>query len=85
MKGKQRLSASVDSDLLAAATVNDALRLKLEHERRLDALAEFINAYESEHGAISPAEMELAARRARSRAVTVRGARRPSRARRTNA
>jgi hypothetical protein len=94
MKGKQRLSASVDADLLAAATaasrrgrartlsawVNDAIRLKLEHEQRLEALEAFISSYESEHGEISSAEMERAARRARARAVTVRGPARPPRA-----
>ncbi len=87
MKGKQRLSASVDADLLAAATVasqrgrvrtisawvNDALRLKLEHDQRLQALASFIDAYEAGHGEISQAEMDRAARSARSRAATVRG------------
>ena len=87
MKPKQRLSASVDADLLAAATaasrrgrvrtvsewVNDALRLKLEHDQRLHALAAFIDSYEAEHGEITQAEMDRATRRARSRAVTVRG------------
>ena len=89
MKGKQRLSASVDADLLAAATaaaqrgrvrtisawVNDALRLKLEHDQRLQALASFIDAYEAEHGEINQGEMDRAARRARSRAAPVRGRR----------
>jgi len=84
---RQRLSASVDADLLSAASaaarrgrartlsawVNDALRLKLEHEQRLDALASFVHAYEAEHGEITGEEMERAARRARSRAVTARG------------
>jgi hypothetical protein len=87
MKTKQRLSVSVDADLLSAAAaatrhgpprtlsgwVNDALRLKVEHDRRLSALAEFIKAYEAEHGEIELAEMDRAARAARKRAVTVRG------------
>jgi hypothetical protein len=86
MKPKQRLSASVDADLLKAAEaaakrgqvptvsawVNEAMRLKLDHDRRLQALDGFIEAYEAEHGVITPAEMELAARRARSRALPVR-------------
>jgi len=86
MKPKQRLSASVDADLIrvaeaaarsgqvatVSAWVNDALRLKVEHDRRLQALAAFIEAYEAEHGVISPEEIEAAARRARSRAVPVR-------------
>ncbi|PYS38575.1 MAG: hypothetical protein DMG14_17160 [Acidobacteria bacterium] len=85
---KQRLSVSVDSDLIEAvehavsrgrtdsisAWVNEALRSKLDHDRRLEALANFISLYESEHGEITPEEMRLAARRARSDAVTVRGA-----------
>jgi Arc/MetJ-type ribon-helix-helix transcriptional regulator len=98
---KQRLSASVDADLVAAAEdavgrgdtasvsawVNDAMRLKLAHDRRLAALAAFVDAFERECGEISDEEMALAARRARSRASLVRGARRAKglarRARRT--
>jgi Arc/MetJ-type ribon-helix-helix transcriptional regulator len=84
---KGRLSASVDPDLLRAAEasvargrarnvsswVNDALRMKLEEERRLDALAAFVQAYEAEHGVISEAEQAEATRRARARAIVVRG------------
>ena len=87
MSNKQRLSASVDEDLIEAAEnavtrglsdsvsawVNEALRLKLAHERRLDALAAFVGSYEAEHGEITPEEMRLAARRARATAVSVRG------------
>lgn len=85
MSRKQRLSASVDADILDAESavaggrsanvsswVNDALRLKLEHDRKLDALSDFIRSYESEHGEITAEEMRAAARRARSRAVPVR-------------
>ncbi|MHB2024538.1 MAG: ribbon-helix-helix domain-containing protein, partial [Mycobacteriales bacterium] len=64
MKGKQRLSASVDSELLEAAQtaveegrassvsawVNHALRLKIEHDRRMQALDSFLAGYEAEHG-----------------------------------
>jgi Arc/MetJ-type ribon-helix-helix transcriptional regulator len=81
------LSASVDSDLIGAAEnavarghyesvsawVNEALRLKLDHERRLNALAGFVAAYEDRHGEITPEEMRLAARRARAGAINVRG------------
>ena len=88
MKGKQRLSASVDVALLSAAQaaveagradsvsawVNDALRLKAEHDQRMMALDSFLAAYEAEHGAITEAEMDQAARRARSRATVVRSA-----------
>jgi hypothetical protein len=86
MKGKQRLSASVDADLLAAAEkaaargqvsslsawVNDALRLKLDHDLRLQALAAFVRSYEDAHGEITPEEMRSATRRARARAVIAR-------------
>src|SRR6266853_1974137 len=94
MSGKQRLSASVDAELLAVAQeavaqgqadsmsawVNDALRLKADHDRRLRALDDFLAAYEAEHGEITEVDMRDAARRARGRAVVVRdtpGARRP--------
>ena len=87
MSTKERLSASVDSELIRAAEkavkrglassvsawVNDALQLKLAHERRLESLAAFVTAYEEEHGEISSEEIRLATRRARSRAVSPRG------------
>jgi Arc/MetJ-type ribon-helix-helix transcriptional regulator len=87
MSTKQRLSASVDAELLAAAQqavaegraenvsawVNDALRLKTDHDRRLQALDEFLTAYEAEHGEITEEEMRDATRRARERAIIVRG------------
>jgi|SRR5579859_4036312 len=74
---KVRLSASVDADLVAAAEaavargrlesvsawVNEALRAKAEHDRRLEALGAFVAAYEREHGEITPEEMRGAARR----------------------
>ena len=86
---KQRLSASVDAELLVAAEsaarrgevanvsawVNDAMRLKLDHDRGLAELARVIADFEAEHGEITEGEMEKAARLARSRAVSVRGAR----------
>jgi hypothetical protein len=66
---KDRLSASVDAELIAvaheavthgraesvSAWVNDALRLKADHDRRLAALDEFLSAYEAEHGGPGPA------------------------------
>jgi Arc/MetJ-type ribon-helix-helix transcriptional regulator len=89
MNLKHRLSASVDGELIAAAEeavargrapsvsawVNDALRLKREHERRLGALAAFVAAFEAQHGRITAEDMESAARRARARATPVRAAR----------
>ena len=87
MSAKQRLSASVDGEMLAVAQeavteghaesisawVNDALRLKAGHDRRLRALDDFIAAYETEHGEITEEEMRDSARRARERAIVVRG------------
>jgi Arc/MetJ-type ribon-helix-helix transcriptional regulator len=86
MSTKQRLSASVDAELLEAAEravrrgqaptvsawVNEALRLRLEQQRRHDALAAYIATYEAEHGSIGPEEIRMATRRARSRALSVR-------------
>ena len=86
MTGKQRLSASVDSELLEAAQtavqagradsvsawVNDALVMKAEHDRRMQALDTFLAGYEAKHGTITETEMEEAARRARGRATVVR-------------
>ncbi len=86
MSIKQRLSASVDAELVAVAQedvaagqaenvsawVNDALRLKADHDRRLQAVDEFLAAYEAEHGEITDDEIRDAARGARGRAV-VRG------------
>lgn len=87
MKSKERLSASIDAELLRAAEravargtaasvsawVNEALRLKVEHDRRLEALAEFLEGYEAEHGEIPEEEIRRAQREARGRAVAVRG------------
>ncbi len=87
MANKQRVSASVDGDLVDAgqaavaageaenfsAWVNEALRRQADHDRRLRALDEFLAAYESEHGEITADEMRDATRRARARAVIVRG------------
>src|SRR4051794_528377 len=83
---RQRLSATVDPDLLEAgrravaegkadnlsAWVNAALRRQADHDRRMAALDDFVAAYEAEHGEITEAEMEDATRRTRSRAVVVR-------------
>ena len=87
MKNKRRLSVSVDREYAEAAEaavmeghapsvsawVGDALRLKVEHDRRSGALAAFVAAHEAEHGEITDEEIRDAERSARSRAVTVRG------------
>jgi len=86
---KQRLSASVDADLIDAAEaaakrgevanvsawVNEAMRLKLEHDRGLALLAEVIAEFEAEHGEITTEDIEKAKRAALSRAWSVRGSR----------
>jgi Arc/MetJ-type ribon-helix-helix transcriptional regulator len=93
MSVKERLSASVDADLVAVAReavargraesvsawVNEALHLKVAHDQRLRALDEFVAGFEAEHGEITDAEMRDAARRARGRAVVVRGEPGPAR------
>lgn len=87
MSGKQRLSASVDTELMrtaqqavaegqvesVSAWVNDALRLKADHDRRLAALDAFLSAYEAAHGEITEQEIGEAVHRTRGRAVVVRG------------
>jgi len=87
MTRKQRLSASVDSQLLKAgqaavasgsaeslsAWVNDALGMKADHDRRMKALDEFISTYETEFGPITDHEMNEVSRRFRAGAIVVRG------------
>jgi Arc/MetJ-type ribon-helix-helix transcriptional regulator len=93
---KQRLSVSVDAALLRAAEeavergraptlsawVNEALRLELERDRKLEALSEFVAAYEAEHGVISPEEL---ARSVRASVASSRAARSPTPRRRRSA
>ncbi len=83
MSTKVRLSASVDADLVAAAEkavvrgrfeslsawVNEALRLKLDQELRLEALSAFVSAYERQQGVITAQEMASAVRHAQARAI----------------
>ncbi|MBW3667665.1 MAG: hypothetical protein KY443_00515 [Actinobacteria bacterium] len=100
MSGKQRLSATVDPELLVAAHkavaagraenvsawVNEALARQVAHDRRMVALAAFIGDFEAEHGAITEGEMAAAARKAASRATVVRPTGKPARRpRRTSA
>lgn len=63
-----------------SAWVNDALRLKLEHDERLAALGDAIADFERAHGTLSDSDLAAATRAARSKAVVVRG--RATRARR---
>jgi hypothetical protein len=97
MSVKQRLSASVDAAVLAAAEaavaegratnvsawVNEALRRQAEHDSRMRALDAFLEHYETKHGVIDAAEMADAVRRARARAVVVRGKKRGRSSRRS--
>ena len=87
MTKKQRLSASVDADLVAAAQaavaagraenvsawVNEALREHAAHDQRLAAMAEAISAYEAEFGKLTAEDIEAAERWMRETAITVRG------------
>ncbi len=87
MATKLRLSASVDADLIAAgheavsagnaenlsAWVNEALTRQAEHDRGLQALADFVAEYEAEHGEITQADMDRVDREDRARAIIVRG------------
>ncbi len=89
MSVKQRLSASVDAELLEAGRaavaagvagnlsewVNEALRRQAEEDRRLRALDEFVAAYEADHGKITDDEIDEELRRAKQRAIIVRGGR----------
>lgn len=86
MTNRERLSATVEAELLAAgraavaegraeslsAWVNDALRRQADHDQRMQALDEFLAAYEAEHGEITEDEIREAERRTRSRAVVIR-------------
>ena len=85
---KERLSVSVDAALAEQARravaegralsisswVSDALRRQADHDARLRALDEFINAFEAEHGEITAEEIAAAQRRGASKAVISRGA-----------
>jgi hypothetical protein len=86
---KRRLRASVDPGLLVAAReatergeaptltawINDAIRLKLEHDARLRAMSAFIAEYEAKRGPITAKDVEDAVREAKRRAISVRGSR----------
>lgn len=100
MSGKERLSVTVDPDLVAAAHnavaagraenvsawVNEALARQAAHDGRMVALAGFIIDYEAEHGVVTAEEMTSATRRAASRATVVRPSDKPARrARRASA
>jgi hypothetical protein len=86
MKGKKRLSVSVDADVVVAAEaavkrgaaptlsayVSSALRSRVDDDRRLQAARAAIVEYEAEHGEITEHDMERAYRELQSRAIRVR-------------
>ena len=83
---KQRLSTSLDPELVSAAEtavregrarsvsawVGEALRRHIEHERRLAALDEFVKSFEAVHGEITDAEIEEVTRSVRASAIVIR-------------
>ena len=91
MKRKERLTVTVDVDLVQAGNravkagrveslsrwVNDALAEREAKERHLQAMAEAVAAYEAEFGEISAEELAAQRRADEKTAVVVRGRRRP--------
>ena len=90
MRNKERLTVTVDPELIEAANqaiaekrvaslsgwVNLALTERAAKERRLRGLAEAIAAYEEEFGEITPAELAAQERADRRNAIAVRPRRR---------
>jgi hypothetical protein len=90
MKRKERLTVTVDAALVDAGNravkagraeslsrwVNDALAERDAKERRLQAMAEAVAAYEAEFGTITPQELAAQQRADEERSVVVRGRRR---------
>ncbi len=86
MTSKQRLTVTVDPELVAAgqravsagtaaslsAWVNSALDAQVTTDRRLAALGAAIADYEAEHGAITDAEIAAQRRADRTDALVVR-------------
>lgn len=84
---KQRLTITVDSDLVAVAQdevqsgradsvsawVSSAIRERVERQRRLALLAEAIADFEAEFGEIGDDEIERQRRTDRERSTVVRG------------
>jgi len=89
MAGKERLSVTVDPELVAAgraavaagerptlsAWVGEALRRQVEHDERLRAMDEFIAAYEAEFGPVTEERIAEAQRWADERTIHVQGGR----------
>ena len=89
---KQRLTVTVDPDLVAAgnqavaaglaeslsAWVNAAIAAQARRDGALTALAAAVGDYEAEHGEITGDEVDAQLRADREAAVVVRGSRRGS-------
>src|SRR5687768_17177979 len=87
---KERLTTTVDRELVRAGReavaagrapslswwVNAALAERAAKDRRLQAMAEAVAAYEEERGEMSPAELAAQERADRQSAVVVRGRKR---------
>ena len=88
MTSRERLSATVESEALAAgrsavaaglapslsAWVNQALLRQAELDKRLAAMDRLLADYEAKHGEITEAEIRAAERATRARAIVVRPA-----------
>lgn len=86
-KRKERLTVTVDTELLAAANdavergsadsvsawVNEALAMKAERESKLVAMAEAVADYEAQYGKITEAEIAAQHRADRENVIRVRG------------
>ncbi len=87
VKKKERLTVTVDAELILAGAravkagradslsgwVNDALVERQVKERRLQAMAEAVAAYEAEFGVITAEEMAAQERADEKNAIRVRG------------
>jgi hypothetical protein len=90
MRTKERLTVTVDADLVVAGNravkagradslsgwVNEALAEREARDRRLQAMSEAIAAYEAEFGTISAEEIAAQSRADERAAIVVRGSRR---------
>ena len=86
MTNRQRLSATVEADVLKAGRravaegraknlstwVNEALRRHAENDSRLKAMGEAVRAYEREFGVITEDDIRKAERHFRARTIKVR-------------
>lgn len=86
-KRKERLTVTVDTELLAVANdavergsadsvsawVNEALAERAERDSKLAAMAEAVADYEAEYGEITEAEIVAQHRADREAAIVVRG------------